>query len=77
VTDEPDWRADPAWELVGYDPAFFAGREPPARPTEGAELAQPATWASLYDGRKIVATWSRLPRPSGVTSSAPDATVAS
>lgn len=57
---EPDWRDDPRWQLVFYDPKYFtASMEIPMRPTAAAELAQPDEWASLYAGRTLVATWSR------------------
>lgn len=55
-----DWREDPDWQLVEYDRAYFS--QPPTRPTSRAELAQPDTWASQYDGRNVVATWTRVVR---------------
>jgi hypothetical protein len=60
---ETDWRDDPAWVLVTYDPAHYAP-EDLVKPPEKAELAQPPVWASLYDGRRIVATWWRPKAPS-------------
>lgn len=57
---DPDWRDDPRWRLVDYDDEYFGdGRPVPQRPPHEAELAQPDNWASLYAGRKVVATWSR------------------
>lgn len=53
------WRADPLWRLVSYDPSYFTA-PPPNVPLPNAELAQPPAWASLYDGCRIVATWSRV-----------------
>lgn len=57
------------WQLVEYDTEFYAGRTPPATPPPEAETAQPSCWKSLYDGRRIVATWfldrSAPPPPSG------------
>jgi hypothetical protein len=52
------WRADPHWRLVYYDPTYFTD-PPPDVPIAKAELAQPDRWASLYDGSRVVATWSR------------------
>jgi hypothetical protein len=56
---ETDWRDDPGWRLVQCAPEGFDA--PPAKPTAGAELAQPALWASAYDetGRRIIACWFR------------------
>jgi hypothetical protein len=64
VTDDPEltWRDDPGWKIVAFLPAFWtkAGfEEVPDRPTDNAELAQPPIWASLYDERRVVATWWR------------------
>lgn len=72
MSDDDGWRSDPAWRLVQFDPGFFDG-DPPAKPPEAAELAQPDAWASLYDGRRLVAVWTRAdPSPP----SAPASTIA-
>jgi hypothetical protein len=52
-----DWRSDPGWVLVEYDPEIYP--EAPARPTPAAELAQPPLWASEYRRARPVATWFR------------------
>ncbi len=54
-----DWRDDPAWRLVFFNPALFTAT-PGHRPHDKAELAQPGNWASLYHENRIAATWSRL-----------------
>lgn len=59
TADAADWRDDPAWRLESWDRDYWGERPPPERPTKAAELAQPDSWASLYAGRRIVATWSR------------------
>lgn len=57
-----DWRDDAGWVLADSDDEWWKakGETPPAKPPAGAELAQPPEWASLYDGRRLVATWTRL-----------------
>jgi hypothetical protein len=67
VSSGVDWREDPRWRLASYDEAYWKDRGgPPMRPTDGAELAQPDSWASLYVGdrraQRIVATWYRVGR---------------
>lgn len=56
-----DWRDDPAWKLADADLDYWRsiGEKPPEKPPAGAELAQPDSWATLYDGRRPVATWVR------------------
>lgn len=62
MTAEPDWRDDPAWKLAAVDRDYWKakGETPPEKPPAEAELAQPDSWASLYHGRSLVATWSRV-----------------
>lgn len=54
-----EWRADPGWKLVHYDPVFFPDGAPTS-PTPDAELAVPDSWASVYREHRIVATWERF-----------------
>ena len=60
-----NWRTDPAWSLVEYDPQAFA--TPPPKPTATAELAQPPARCSDYQDGRLIATWYRtLPTPERV-----------
>lgn len=51
-----NWR-DEEWVLVSYDPTFWTS--PPRKPTPQAELCGEGYWASVFDDRRIVATWVR------------------
>jgi hypothetical protein len=68
-----DWRDDPDWHLAAVYPG--APDDLTSRPPAEAELAQPDGWASLYAGRRILATWSRV-RDVGSAPSSPAATIA-
>lgn len=59
MTEPTDWREDPAWRLIDYDHEHWGEQQPPTKPPPEAELAQPPAWASLYVGRRMVATWGR------------------
>jgi hypothetical protein len=59
MTDSANWRDDPRWKLVTYDPEAYPDGKPADRPSDDAELAQPVAWCSRYVGRKLVATWAR------------------
>lgn len=54
-----DWRDDPGWRPVQYDPTLCDWADVPVQPTAAAELATAPFWASLYEGNKIVVTWYR------------------
>lgn len=61
----PDWRDDPNWRPVQYDPALYAEADIPQQPVAAAELATPPVWASLYEGNRIAVTWYRSVAPTG------------
>lgn len=58
-----DWREDPRWRLIEYDPETFREGDLTDQPSPRAELANPPVWASAYDGRRIVATWALTGTP--------------
>ena len=53
-----DWRADPAWSLVSYQPKYWTST--PEKPTAEAELCGNGDWASVFYNHETVATWFRL-----------------
>jgi hypothetical protein len=55
----PDWRDDPGWRPVQYDPSLCDAADIPKQPTAHAELSTSPIWASLYEGNRIVVTWYR------------------
>lgn len=55
-----NWREDPGWRVVEYDPELFKdAKRVPSKPTPQAELSTSPVWASLYEGNRIVVTWYR------------------
>lgn len=54
-----DWRDDPGWRAVAYDPTLCDWADIPNRPLDHAELSTSPAWASLYEGNRIVVTWHR------------------
>jgi len=62
MTDAADWREDPGWKLTWYRADLYSESTAPDKPTAEAELSQPDTWATLYDGACPAAIWWR---PSG------------
>jgi hypothetical protein len=54
-----DWRNDPVWRLVVYDPSYWEA--PPEKPPNNAELCGDESWASVFDKTgRAVATWNRI-----------------